>query len=270
MVELSETDQQLIDALLKGPVAWRAPGELAAALRWGLEETQDVLADLDAGGWLDAWDREADLVVTLSVAAASALGVRLIEVGADEVPRWAGRNDPEPRPLRASGVFRGERAAGLERVVDRRASVECEAELFERCTAPDPPAAGRRPLIPTEILPRPTRLIGTGLVPWPGPGDGRKASCPACRSKRLDPSAYCLYCDRWGLDHLLRDEDPPRSRRVRDPQADARRAELERLGRKEKHKERLAARADADRPGRSGGPGRRSRVMNDPAGRRPS
>ncbi len=248
MVELSEADRRLIDALIGAPLAWQAPEDLARSLDWGLEETLDVLADLDAGGWLEAWARDSGLVVTLSVAAASAMAVRLIEVGADEVPRWARRDDPEPPAPRASGVFRSDRAATLELVIDARASVELEAERHDGHAPPSPQAPGRPVAIPAELLPRPTRLIGTDLVPWPGPGDGRKASCPACLSKRLDPSAYCLYCDRWGLDHLIRGEAAPPSRRRGNPEADAKRVEQERLGRKEKLKRKLAARAEPDRP----------------------
>jgi hypothetical protein len=61
-------------------------------------------------------------------------------------------------------------------------------------------------------LPAPTLLVGLGLTPWPGPGVGSQPNrpCPACGSGRLEPSMYCLYCDRWGLDHRLLDGPPPK------------------------------------------------------------
>ena len=165
---------------------------------------------MDSDGWL--WrpgSREFDVVVTLSVAAASRLGVRLVESGHDEVPRWARVGDPEPPVPRALGVFRGERAANLELVIDSSDTPEQAVERAEEASmlAGDPVGQSGASLLRTS-LPGPTILVGTGLSPWPGPGLGRKAPCPSCGSKRLKPSMYCLYCDRWGLDHLLRDEPP--------------------------------------------------------------
>ncbi len=253
MVELSESGRRLIEALLGASVAWQSPEELAEATGGELEATLDALATLDADGWLAAWPRGDGLVVTLSVGAVSALEVRLVEVGPGQVPRWAGASEPDPEPPRASGVFRADRAASLELVVDPGISPEEAAGLAEARSARVAPPGARPGPIAIELLPRPTRFLGTSTTPWPGPGDGRKASCPVCGSKRLDPATYCLYCDRWGLDHLVRGEPAPKSRRRRrDPEADLRRAERERQARKAKHQDRLAARADADRrPGPS-------------------
>ncbi len=238
MRELTGESRGVVEALLAAPVAWQSPIELARALGRDVEETTDLIAALDADGWLAAWDRGAELVVTLSVAAAARLGVRLVEVGADEVPRWARHGDPEPPRPRASGVFRGERAAMLDLVVDPSASVDLAFERAEGFAKPTDglrtPAAGVR----SGVFPLPTLLIGSGLTPWPGPGDGRKASCPGCRSRRLRPSAYCLCCDRWGHDHLLGDEPPPRPVPRRDPADDARRFERDRQGRKRKRRAR--------------------------------
>ncbi len=250
MLELSEDGLRIVEALVNAPIAWQSPAELASALGRCPEETTDLLATMDADGWLSAWEREFDVVVTLSVAAASLLRLRLVEVGPDEVPRWARPGDPEPPSPRAAGVFRAERAAGLELVVDPSASPEQEAERAEEMLArlagaPDDAKAATKGMF--EGLPGPTLLIGTGLSPWPGPGDGRKASCPACGSKRLKASMYCLYCDRWGLDHLLRGEPAPRPRAVRDPRDDARRREQERQARKQKRRSRRTEQVEAER-----------------------
>jgi hypothetical protein len=247
MLELSEDGLRVIDALIKAPVAWLSPVELASIMKLGLDETTDLLATLDTGGWLAAWEREFDVVVTLSVAAASKLALRLVEVGHDEVPRWARPGEPEPPSLRAVGVFRGERAANLELVIDPLATPEEALEQAEEALNLLAIASGARERAFFESLPGPTILVGTGLCPWPGPGLGRKASCPSCGSKRLKPSMYCLYCDRWGLDHLLRDEPPPRVQVFRDPRDVARRREVERQTRKAKRKARQFATLEAER-----------------------
>ncbi len=253
MLELSEDGLRIVEARVNAPIAWQSPAELASAVGRCSEETTDLLASMDAGGWLSAWEREFDVVVTLSVAAASALRLRLVEVGPDEVPRWARSGDPEPPSPKAPGVFRSERAASLELVVDPSATPEETVELAEEVLskfADDPDHSAGIKLASRgffEGLSAPTLLIGTGLTPWPGPGDGRKASCPSCGSKRLKPTMYCLYCDRWGLDHLLRDEPPPRVRAFRDPRDDARRRDLERQARKAKRRARRTEQTEAER-----------------------
>ena len=143
----------------------RSPGNRRPSWpgRWAgdLEETTDLLAALDADGWLSAWERPSRVVVTLSVGAASRLGVRLVESGRDEVPRWARPGEPEPPSPRASGVFRDERAARLELVVDPSPRPEEAAERAEEATA------GRRSRGPPARVPSkfpvPTLLVGLGL-----------------------------------------------------------------------------------------------------------
>jgi hypothetical protein len=246
MHEISEDGRRVVEALVKAPIAWQSPVELALAMERGLEETTELLAILDAEGWLAAWEREVDVVVTLSVAGASVLGLKLVESGLDEVPRWAGRGDPEPPRVRASGVFREERAAALDRVVDPSRSVE---EMAERAEETLLRAARRRQLagnLPTD-LPGPTLLLGLGLIPWPGPGDGRKASCPSCGSKRLKPSMYCLYCDRWGLDDLLLEDQATPLRAPLEPKDESRRREFESQARKARRKARRIAQAETEK-----------------------
>src|SRR5690606_3528885 len=50
------------------------------------------------------------------------------------------------------------------------------------------------------VLPFPTLLFGTNLTPWPGPDLDVSQTCPACGAGQLPKHAYCLCCDRWGLD----------------------------------------------------------------------
>jgi hypothetical protein len=252
MVDLTEDSRFLIAAILAAPIAWQSPAELAGATGFGREETTDLLAVLDAGGWLSAWDRPDGAVVTLSVAAASRLEVRLVESGPGQAPRWAWRTDPEPPEPKAQGVFRSGRVAAMELVVDPRPSPEQLTERAEEMAIRWSGSTVPRGPIQAEMLPRPTILVGTGLSPWPGPGDGRKASCPACRSRRLGPFSYCLCCDRWGLDHLFRGEPAPRPAPARDPAEDARRREQERRARKEKRRNSRSGQAEAEQQARRG------------------
>jgi hypothetical protein len=50
---------------------------------------------------------------------------------------------------------------------------------------------------------RPRVLLGQGLA-WRAWAVTHPAACPACKGSPLGPAWYCLVCDRWGLDHLLR------------------------------------------------------------------
>ena len=250
-LKLSAVGRQLIDAVIDAPVAWRSPGELAERLGWSLDQTLDEIATLDAGGWLEAWELIDGPVVTLSVAATVDSGVRLVEVGHDETPRWARSGDPDPPHQRASGVFRSEKAAALNLVADARPGAELAAILAEE-------AEGLVALHGhltqggwTEKRPRPTLLIGGGLSPWPGPRQVEGEDCPACRLAHLPAQAYCLWCDRWGLDVLT-----PESRAARRKQfwqtavqaqgakMEARKHTCERRKRRRKRQERRQLQAE--------------------------
>ena len=222
MVEMPETWGRVIGALLGGAMAWRTPGEVAGALGWDDGAATDVLAELDVAGWLAVWEVEGGPVVTLSPLGAGRLGVRLVEVGAAEVARWAKAGDPEPPRPRARHVCSRRRAAEMDFVVDPYPTPDEAWEIAERgmrmAESPresahpaDPHSAIR---IPHPALPYPTLLIGQGLTPWPGPGREPSAPCPACGERPLGHHAYCLCCDRWGLDGLLAGPGrarPPRS-----------------------------------------------------------
>lgn len=244
---ISEAGRRIIDAVIDAPVAWRSPGELADRLNWSLEQTLDEIADLDAGGWLEAWDLVDGPVVTLSVEATANYGVRLVEVGHDETLKWARSGDPDPPGHRASGVFRSQKAASMGMVADGRPSVEHAAILAEDAEERDAAIGDPRQGAFLEKLPKPTLLIGGGLSPWPGPFQNDARSCPACQLSRLPPRAYCLWCDRWGLDLELGSAVLPRKKsrrpqvRMHKPKTDARRHESERRRRQQKRKERRSA-----------------------------
>jgi len=247
MRELSTDGQRMIEALIKAPVAWQSPVELARSMGRDLEETTDLIADLDAGGWLSPWELGSDLVVTLSVLGASRLGVRLVESGRSESLRWANQGDPEPSAPRASGVFRDERAANLERLVDPLGSPEEIVERAEELVERQDQATGGPSRRGFEGWPAPTLLIGSGLTPWPGPGQGQQGSCPSCGSKKLGPAMYCLYCDRWGLDPSIPAVAKPRNRPALSAREVARRREAERQKRKAKRQARWVAHSNKPR-----------------------
>ena len=251
---LSEVGRRIIDAVIDAPVAWRTPVELAERLGWTLEQTQDEIATLDAAGWLEAWELIDGPVVTLSVAATANCGVRLVEVGHNETPKWARSGDPDPPSLKSSGVFRSERAAALNLVADARPSVEfaaIEAEESADLAATTPDPARPRSV---ERWPRPTLLIGGGLSPWPGPREADDQDCPACRLAHLPAQAYCLWCDRWGLDILTPEPRVTRPRSHRQPiagvhqfQPDVGKHESERRKRRRKRKERRLVQVQQER-----------------------
>lgn len=198
MVDLPENGIPLMNALLGATLAWQTPAQLADALGNELEETLDLLCNLDEIGWLEVWDCEDGPLITLSPIAAARLCVRIVEVGPGETPRWAGSGDPDPPPRRAKGVFLSVRGAELEYVVDPISLVEIDIDIDENRTEPsqEESRSNRRY---SEGL-RPRLLLGQGLTPWPGPTAVRNERCPACLGQLLQPFMYCLCCDRWGRD----------------------------------------------------------------------
>jgi hypothetical protein len=209
VVELPETCLAVVKALVRAPVAWQTPDDLAAALGWNAEQTTDVLALLDAAGWVEVWEREPGPVVTLSPLGAERLGVRLMERGAEETPRWIGVGEPDQSPLRAKNVCSYLRAANLDFVADPLLPPDLAVEAAEHVTTFLCSAQTERfDLHVCDELPKPTLLLGQSLTPWPGPGHERDAICPACGTAELMPHMYCLYCDRWGLDDLMQTARP--------------------------------------------------------------
>ncbi len=261
MPDLPDAWLTVINAVLDAPVAWRAPGEIASAIGRDSEETGDMLCELDLAGWLAIWHAEPGPLVTLSALAAGRLGARLVEVGPGQVPRWARAGEPDPPAPRAGHVCKAARGAALEFVHDPTPPPDVAAERGERAEARALAASGspsfrHRP----GDLPAPTVLIGLGLTPWPGPRRSDELACPACGGRALVPHAYCLYCDRWGLD---RPADPDAAGRASPPRPTPDRVLIDRL-----EADRLRARRKARRRGRhrgrdaADGPGRTSPVAS--------
>lgn len=255
MSELLDAWIPVLNALLRAPVAWQTPDQLAESLGRDGASATDVLCDLDIAGWIVVWESVDGPFVTLSPVGAKRLGVHLIEIGLDQTPRWAPASDPGPAPPKPKNVCRGDRAAALEFVPDPYDSPDVAAERAERAgRAAEPRCAPGSPsavLERRDDLPRPSMLIGLGLTPWPGPGRRAAEVCPACGSRRLQPHMYCLYCDRWGLDRVAASALPralaPSTQRTPGPQADPQADQRFRAQRKAKRRRRRQAQSGTRR-----------------------
>lgn len=104
--DLEAAELAIVEALISAPLAWQRPAELAHLAGLGLEVVLDGLAVLEAGGWVVSWEEWPEgISVTFTPRAAARLGVRLIEIGINEIPRWARPGSPEPPAPPAFGVF---------------------------------------------------------------------------------------------------------------------------------------------------------------------
>ena len=114
---------------------------------------------------------------------ASRLGVRLVESGPEESPRWAGSGEPEPPKAPGPGRLPG--GAGVPAVVGGQPlGLPPRRARTGRGGGPTPgPSAGPIPGGgPTSIgPPRPRLLIGSGLTPWPGPVGRPRGVVPGLR-----------------------------------------------------------------------------------------
>lgn len=83
---------------------------------------------------------------------------------------------------------------------DQVVAIEAIEEYLERILA----EVTGRPLRKDEF-PRPSILL-SGCRSWQSDPIDRSAECPSCRrtgEASVGSSAYCLRCDRWGLDWIL-------------------------------------------------------------------
>jgi hypothetical protein len=250
MFDLSEICLRLLRALTAAPIAWLTPAQLASRIGGPRESAFDALADLDASGWLDPWEADGEFYVTLTPHAAERLGVRLVPAGRSDTLRWVPVNDPEPCP-RAPGRGQGDVDA-LDLIPDPAPGPEAEVEAAERAER----MVHRHPrgvhVASEPSLPRPTILLGSGLTPWPGPVEAKARICPGCLSGPIPERAYCLVCDRWGLDDILNGTGgPPAStsrprRRTPNAPSDAALAAAK-AARKEKHRRKLIEREAQER-----------------------
>lgn len=237
MACVNDYGKLLLGAILRGATVWSAPADLANELGWNIDETTDRLAELDATGWIEVWERPREVVVTLSSLGAERLGVRLVEHGRSLTPRWLAINEPEPPAPRASGVFRNARAMELEFVLDPAPSPDEQAEIADE-TIRLASRSSRRP--GNAEPPKPSRFLGQGLTPWPGPSAFTKPPCPACGGRLLTSVEYCLGCDRWGLDSAFARNNRP----VPSPETTQALALLEQKDQRDRRKARIRRRLE--------------------------
>lgn len=212
----------LLDALGTGEVLRRTVEAIASAAGLSPDLAADLLARLDAAGFVDVDDpgpgADGPPTACLSAYGALRLGRHAVESG--DSYRWADAPRPGPRhrrqPLQVGFPeavldgedLRGNRVNGWSPLIDPGAIDPADAA--ERAEAMPPrPGAGRDPyprLAPPGDPRRPTLLLGL-RADWCEP---RRLDdpCPGCRGEPLPRHAYCLLCDRWGLDA---DNRPPRS-----------------------------------------------------------
>jgi hypothetical protein len=205
MVPIPENWKKVLDFLVKAPVAWQSAEDIAQALLWNVEETNDLLCDMDIAGWISVWDIEPRPLITLSTLAAHHYRVILVELGPDEVPRWSLRGEPAPVPPKAKFVSPSERHARQDKALDPNLSPDL---LMEQAEDQAQRATRYRQFLAAtcrvEDLPHPCHFLGQSLTPWPGPPQSnRPERCPVCAGRPLQPHVYCLYCNRWGLDDVL-------------------------------------------------------------------
>lgn len=222
--EIPSLWNQILETLIAGPAAWQSPEQIASAIGRDPKTIGDTLALMDAAGWLEVWEcpEPVEIRVTLTSWAASRLGVRLAEFGQDLGLRWIEIGQPEPAPRRARGVVVAGALEELDLVLDSLP----EPDAFSAELDDEPSRNAQTPQLPTAKY-GPTLLIGDRLTPWPGPDSTREKAgvCPACQGRQLSPRAYCLRCDRWGLDSTRSNRQPARRparpRSVRNERASA-------------------------------------------------
>ncbi len=194
-----------IQAVVRGREPWRSPADVAEDLGRSEAEATDILAELDAAGWIQVWERAEGPAVTLTPWAAEWLGLHLVEL-VEGRPRWAPIADQSP-PIR-TGRFavrmQFAQPEDLGQVEDLAPGPELAAERAE---------GGGSPAI----------LLGTAAA-WHRPAGG---PCPVCggggfancetggqdfAKREMAQNEYCLYCDRWGKDAPARPKRPRRRR----------------------------------------------------------
>jgi hypothetical protein len=202
MIDLNENCTRLLQGIITAPLAWLTPEQLATRINLELDAVVEDLAELDLTGWIQPWELGDALYVTLTPHAAERLGVKLFMIGRSDGMRWMSIDEEEPGPYHASGRHEG--ITVLEFVADPSpgplARIESNERLY-RLSDQNAEASDTRWI---DLLPPPRIFIGTALIPYPGPKLVPNQPCPACGSKPLPKACYCLVCDAWGMDYVLK------------------------------------------------------------------
>lgn len=222
----------ILEALLRAPLPWQTPQELADALTQSLDYISDQLCDLEVSGVVDVSDSDAGVVVAFSFRTIAELDLELIDDEKTELPRWALRAAPRV----GIGPDLWEEC---ERTPDHRNPdpyiVVALAELEEQRAERKRVKREKRGLpLRYQDVPLPTvQHTGHAGLDWHEPQlDGRQNRCPscmtgarprkvlrlkcrcgrgerfrpkdavcrACKNKPLSRTECCLDCGRWGWD----------------------------------------------------------------------
>lgn len=217
--------------------------DIGNAAGLGIAEAEAALDQLSRAGLASVWTADGSTRATLTPYAAERLRLKI------QGPRWVGAKAPDPR-VRIAGIGGAERLASvpdprgttLEALAAvEAAEIQVEPALRRKRRADATGARFRR----TEAeqtgraLPAMARTMA-GVQAWP-PRRLWGGACPVCRGRPLATLDYCLWCDRWGLDWILRRAFDQAAERKAE-----RKAAREKAARRETRKQRRA-RAEAER-----------------------
>jgi hypothetical protein len=184
------------------------PEDVVRALGCPVAEARRRLSALVGLGWLEFWPTPpcGSLRASLTPWAADQLGVRLDETSSRWVPISARHRQRRARTKRDTLLFSEleEPIEDPDLCINTRQLEPWQAvaiaEAIERAVA-----RGLDPSDPNrDGLPYPPVLLDASS-PWDGPEiTPERQLCRACGGRPLRFHEYCLRCDNWGLDWLLR------------------------------------------------------------------
>ena len=217
--EFDETTVRVWSALIMNRQCIVSVTDLVDLAATDLETVLSSLGSLESGGLVE-FDATAE-TATLTPLSAERLGLRVEYEGGAWV--WVPVDQPERQSRARSSSF------DASTRIDRRqhepwqeveaweyADTLAAAQAKARAHAESQGKRYRRTDAELEALddslPKPGLAL-TGVQMWPPMHDSYFCSptgqwcvvhrCPVCRGRKLRPSHYCLWCDRWGLDYLL-------------------------------------------------------------------
>ncbi|WP_422927022.1 hypothetical protein [Singulisphaera sp. PoT] len=219
-VEPAVSVEALLDVLANLPVTCPRT-TLAGCLPLSWDALDDLLAGAEAEGLIDVWDEApGQLAIVLTPLAAERLGVEIVE--AEDGERWLPIGAPPPPRLK---VWPGREISetGMQDDPELPSFFETEAdpeahepylELIAYESA-ERIASELEPPKPEPAYGGPWRYFDSSLgsVPWPRIILGLAMQwpvvraegepCPCCRGRKLELVAFCLVCERSGVDRFL-------------------------------------------------------------------
>lgn len=195
------------------------------------DEAEDVLAELEAEGWLESWDRPDGLSLVFTPMAAERLDIELATDGTEGSVFWTIRGKgsdggPKHKPrevsesvligCKLSGDF-DRPARGLDGFADPNADEPLDVMVREEHAQRtyDRYQATKYKTSSFQINPPLPRIILTGARPWPPlPDPEHPDVCPICKGNRIPMMTACGWCLRSSIDAKL-----PRVTRIHDPKS---------------------------------------------------